>query len=97
MWYDILENKKFDVKKLTENIESIYYCHKFDPFKRLAWKGLGTPLENVNDSESSEFSIFKPEILEAIDTIRTKKERTDVNSIYKELFRNQASNIDEKQ
>ena len=43
------------------------------------------------------FLYLKPEILEAIDTIRTKKERTDVNSIYKELFRNQASNIDEKQ
>ena len=52
--------------------------------------------ENINDSESSEFSLFKPKILEAIDTIRTKKKRADVNSIYKELCRNQASNIDEK-
>ena len=52
--------------------------------------------ENINDSESSEFSLFKPKILEAIDTIRTKKKRADVNSIYEELCRNQASNIDEK-
>ena len=52
--------------------------------------------ENINDSEPSEFSLFKPKILEAIDTIRTKKKRADVNSIYKELCRNQASNIDEK-
>ena len=52
--------------------------------------------ENINDSKSSEFSLFKPQILEAIDTIRTKKKRADVNSIYKELCRNQASNIDEK-
>ena len=52
--------------------------------------------ENINDSESSEFSLFKPEILKAIDTIRSKKKRADVNSIYKELCRNQASNIDEK-
>ena len=52
--------------------------------------------ENINDSESSECSLFKPKILEAIDIIRTKKKRADVNSIYKELRRNQASNIDEK-
>ena len=44
LWYDILENKKFDVKKLTENIGSVYYCHKFDPFKCLVWRGLATPL-----------------------------------------------------
>ena len=29
--------------------------------------------ENINDSESSEFSLFKPKTLEAIDTIRTKE------------------------
>ena len=52
--------------------------------------------ENINDSESSEFSLFKPKILEAIDTIRTKKKGGDVNSIYKEFCRNQATNIDEK-
>ena len=40
--------------------------------------------------------LFKPKILEAIDTIRTKKKRGDVNSIYKEFCRNQATNIDEK-
>ena len=34
--------------------------------------------------------------MKAIDTIRTKKKRANVNSIYKELCRNQASNIDEK-
>ena len=34
--------------------------------------------------------------MEAIDTTRTKKKRADVNSIYKELCRNQASNIDGK-
>ena len=45
LWYHILENKKFDVKKITENIGSIYYCHKFDPFKCLVWRGLATPLE----------------------------------------------------
>ena len=44
LWYDILENKKTDVKKLTENIGSVYYCHKFDPFKCLVWRGLATPL-----------------------------------------------------
>ena len=52
--------------------------------------------ENINDSESSEFSLFKPKILEAIDTIRTKKKRADVNSTYKKLCRNQAPNIDSK-
>ena len=41
--------------------------------------------ENINDSESSEFSLFKPKILEAID-IRTKKKRADVNSIYKKYI-----------
>ena len=51
--------------------------------------------ENINDSESSEFSLFKPKILEAIDTIRSEKKRAYVNSIYKELCRNQASNVDE--
>ena len=39
--------------------------------------------ENINDSESSEFSLFKPKILEAIDTIRAKKKRADVNSLTK--------------
>ena len=34
--------------------------------------------------------------MKAIDTIRTKKKRANVNSIYKELCRNQVSNIDEK-
>ena len=34
--------------------------------------------------------------MKAKDTIRTKKKRANVNSIYKELCRNQASNIDEK-
>ena len=34
--------------------------------------------------------------MKAIDTIRTKKKRANVNSIYKELCSNQASNIDEK-
>ena len=52
--------------------------------------------ENVNDSESSEFSLFKPKILEALDTVRTKKKRADVNSIYEELCGKQASKIDEK-
>ena len=51
---------------------------------------------NINDSKSSKFSVFKPKILEAVDTMGTKKERADVNSIYKELCRNQASDIDEK-
>ena len=51
--------------------------------------------ENINDSESSEFSLFKPKILEAIDTIRSEKKRAYVNSIYKEFCRNQASNVDE--
>ena len=40
--------------------------------------------ENINDSESSGFSLFKTKILEAIDTSRTKKKRAD-----KELCRNQ--------
>ena len=31
--------------------------------------------ENTDDSESSEFSLFKPKIVEAIDTIKTKKKR----------------------
>ena len=44
LWYDILENKKFDVKKHAENIGCVYYCHKFDPFKCLVWRGLATPL-----------------------------------------------------
>ena len=43
--------------------------------------------ENINDSESSEFSLFKPKILEAIDNIRTKKKRADVNSIYKKYIK----------
>ena len=34
--------------------------------------------------------------MKATDTIRTKKKLADVSSIYKELCRNQASNIDEK-
>ena len=42
--------------------------------------------ENINDSASSEFSLFKPKILEAIDNIRTKKKRADVNSIYKKYI-----------
>ena len=33
--YDILENKTSDVKKPTENIGSLCYCHEFDPFKSL--------------------------------------------------------------
>ena len=35
--------KKIDVKKLTENIERVYYCIKFHPFKCLLWRGLATP------------------------------------------------------
>ena len=41
LWYDILENKKFDVKKIAENIERVYYCNKFDPFQMLGLKGSG--------------------------------------------------------
>ena len=55
--------------------------------------------ENINDSESSEFSLFKPKIRKSkigIGTIRTKKKRAVVNFICKELCRNQASNINEK-
>ena len=52
--------------------------------------------KNINVPESTEFSLFKQKILEVIDTIRTKKKRADINSIYKQLCRNQASNIDEK-
>ena len=33
--HDILDDKKFGVEKLTENIERVYYCNKFDPFKCL--------------------------------------------------------------
>ena len=47
MRYDILENTKIDVKKLTENIGSVYYCHKFDLFKCLVWRDLATPLPSM--------------------------------------------------
>ena len=42
LWYEILKNKKFDVKKLTENIGKVYYCNIFDSFRFLVWRVLAT-------------------------------------------------------
>ena len=39
--YDILENNKLDVEKLTKNIERVYYCNEFALF----WRGFATPLK----------------------------------------------------
>ena len=48
--------------------------------------------KNGENTETS--SSFKPKILCAIDRIKEKKKRPDIESIYDNLFRTQASNVD---
>ena len=40
--------------------------------------------------------LFKPKILQAIDRLREKKKRPDVQSIYDLINKSEASNIDRK-
>ena len=48
--------------------------------------------KNLENTETS--SLFKPKILGAIDRIKEKKKRPDIDSIYDYLSRTKASNID---
>ena len=48
--------------------------------------------KNGENTETS--SSFKPKILCAIDRIKEKKKRPDIESIYDNLFRTEASNVD---
>ena len=64
-------------------------------------KEISTALEKLtitNDleknGENTETSLFKPKILRAIDRIKEKKKRPDIDSIYDYLSRMKASNID---
>ena len=70
LWYDILENEKFDVKKLTEKSEGVYYYNKFDPFKWLVKRGLAPPLVFIEankviffENESPTLKIFNNYII----------------------------------
>ena len=47
-----------------------------------------------NESPDSVLSIFKPIVLSAIDILREKKKRPDVDSIYNHIIKTQASNVD---
>ena len=64
-------------------------------------KEISTALEKLtitNDleknGENTETSLFKPKILRAIDRIKERKKRPDIDSIYDYLSRMKASNID---
>ena len=65
-------------------------------------KEISTALEKLtiaNDLEKNrknteKSSLFKPKILCAIDCIKEKKKRPDIDSIYDYLSRTEASNID---
>ena len=47
-----------------------------------------------NESPDSVSSTFKPIVLSAIDILREKKKRPDVDSIYNHIIKTQASNTD---
>ena len=47
-----------------------------------------------NESPDSVLSTFKPIVLSAIDILREKKKRPDVDSIYNHIIKTQASNAD---
>ena len=47
-----------------------------------------------NESPDSVLSTFKPIVLSAIDILRDKKKRPDVDSIYNHIIKTQASNAD---
>ena len=47
-----------------------------------------------NRENTETLSSFKPKILRAIDRIKKKKKRPDIDSIYDYLSRTEASNID---
>ena len=47
-----------------------------------------------NESRDSVLSTFKPLVLSAIDILRDKKQRTDVDAIYNHIIKTQVSNAD---
>ena len=50
----------------------------------------------TDDVSDETLSIFKPKILNAIDQIKQKKKRPDLNAIYEYLSKTEASNTDEQ-
>ena len=55
-----------------------------------AFKQLSISTEGL----SEEITHFKPKILNTVDFVRNKKKRGDANSIYEELSKSEATNID---
>ena len=58
-------------------------------------KGTNHSTEETN-SNDDDYSIFKPKILAAIDNIKGKKKRADVDSIYNLISRTEPTNINKK-
>ena len=48
----------------------------------------------IDDVGEETLSLFKPKIFNAIDQIKQKKKRTDLNTIYEYLSKTEASNTD---
>ena len=50
----------------------------------------------IDDVSDETLSLFKPKILNAIDQIKQKKKRPDLNTIYEYLSKTEASNTDKQ-
>ena len=50
----------------------------------------------IDDVSEETLSLFKPKILNAIDQIKQKKKRPDLNTIYEYLSKTEASNTDKQ-
>ena len=61
-------------------------CKTDNTFRRLSI--------TADDVGAKEVLIFKPKILDAIDIIRNRKKRADASSIYEQISKSEASNID---
>ena len=62
-------------------------------FDKLKITGDDRKTDDVNDVT---LSLFKPKILNAIDQIKQKKKRPDLNTIYEYLSKTEASNADKQ-
>ena len=58
-------------------------------------KGTNHSTEETNSNDDN-YSIFKPKILAAIDNIKGKKKRADVDSVYNLISRTEPTNINKK-
>ena len=56
--------------------------------------GRASAIENCNENENDAILLFKPAVLIAIKTIRSRKKRADKESIFDYLTKSLASNIE---